>query len=88
MPFKYQRTCQNCGKQEVNDISSHLFYVPNLDSADRKSWLKLTKHRTMNTVYKHLSSKIGKETEHPYSVKQSRTTMKNIKNKKQQQNQE
>ena len=82
MPFKYQRICPICVKQEINNISSHLFYVHNLDSADRKSWLKLTKHQTMNTVYKHLSSQIRKQTKHPYSVKRPRITMKNMKKQK------
>ena len=82
MPFKYQRIYPLCGKLEVNDISSPLFYVHNLVSANRKTWLKLTKHLTMNTVYKHLISKTKDQPIHPSSVKRSRMSMENMNKQK------
>ena len=82
MPFKYQRICPICGKQEVSNISNHLFYVHDLDSANRKSWLKVTKHQTMNTVYKHLSTQTRDQLKHSSTLKRSHVTMKHKKKQK------
>ena len=82
MPFKYQRICPICGKQDVNNIFSYLFYVYDLDSANTKSWLKLRKHQTMNTVYNHLSSQTWEQLKHLLTIHWSRMTMKNMKKQK------
>ena len=78
MPFKNRRISTICKEQDVNDISVHLFYAHDLDSANRKSWLKLTKHQTMNTVYKHLSSQTREQPKHLLTIR-CRISMKNMK---------
>ena len=83
MPFKYQRICPIFGKQEVNNISNHLFYVHAFGfSANTKSWLKVTKHQTMNTVYKHLSTQTRDQIKHSSTLKRSRVTMNHMKKQK------
>ena len=68
MPFKFQRICPICGKEELTNISRHLSLVHGLSSFARKPWLKLAKYQTMNTVYKHLSSKTREQTKYSYPV--------------------
>ena len=79
MPFKFQRICPICGKEELTTISRHLSLVHGLSSFARKPWLKLSKYQTMNTVYKHLSSKTREQTKYSYPVKQPYMALKHMK---------
>ena len=81
MPYRDQRICPICGRERVTNISSHFSQVHGLESSARKSWLKLTKYQTMNTVYKHLSSPPREQTSHPSPVKRPCMTMRTIKDK-------
>ena len=82
MPFKFQRICPICGREELTNISRHLSLVHGLKSFARKPWLKLAKYQTMNTVYKHLSSKTREQTKYSYPVKRPCMTVKNMKKQK------
>ena len=82
MPYRDQRICPICGRERVTNISSHFSQVHGLESSARKSWLKLTKYQTMNTVYKHLSSPTRENTTHSSPVKQPCMTMRTVKNLK------
>ena len=59
MPFKFKRICPICGKEELQNISTHFSVVHNLDSVKRKQWLKLAKYQTMNTVYSRSTPRVG-----------------------------
>ena len=82
MPYRDQRICPICGRERVTNISSHFSQVHGLESSARKSWLKLTKYQTMNTVYKHLSSPTREHTTHSSPVKQPCMTMRTVKKQK------
>ena len=82
MLFKFQRICSICGKEELTNISRHLSLVHGVNSSARKPWLKLAKYQTMNTVYKHLSSKTREQTKYSYPVKRPCMTVKNMKKQK------
>ena len=79
MPYRDQRICPICGRERVTNISSHFSQVHGLESSARKSWLKLTKYQTMNTVYKHLSSPTREHTTHSSPVKQPCMSMRTVK---------
>lgn len=86
MPFKFWQICLILGKQEkqeIDDISGHLSWFLDLDSANMKSCLKLTKHQIINTFYNYLSSQTKKTTRYSPFWKRSRMTMKNKKMQKQ-----
>ena len=78
MPFKFQRICPICGREELTNISRHLSLVHDLKSFARKPWLRLAKHQTMNTVYKHLSSQTREQPKHLLTIR-CRISMKNMK---------
>ena len=83
MPYRDQRICPICGRERVKNISSHFSQVHGLESSARKSWLKLTKYQTMNTVYKHLSSLTREQTNPSSPVKRPcMTIMKTMKKQK------
>ena len=82
MPYRDQRICPICGRERVSNISSHFSQVHGLESSARKSWLKLTKYQTMNTVYKHLSSLTREQTNHSSPVKRPCMTMRTMKKQK------
>ena len=82
MPFKFQRICPICGKEELTNISRNLSLVHGVNSSARKPWLKLAKYQTMNTVYKHLSSNTREQTKYSYPVKRPCMTVKNMKKQK------
>ena len=71
MPFKFKRICPICGKEELQNISTHFSVVHNLDSVKRKQWLKLAKYQTMNTVYSHSTPRVGQLSKSITSIKRS-----------------
>ena len=79
MPFKFQRICPICGREELTNISRHLSLVHGLKSFARKPWLKLAKYQTMNTVYELLASKTREQKKYSYPVKQPCIGIKNMK---------
>ena len=82
IPFKFQKICHICAKEELTNISIHLSHVHGLKFFAIKPYLKLAKYQTMNTVYKHLSSKTREQTKYSYPVKRPCMTVKNMKKQK------
>ena len=71
MPFKFKRICPICGKEELQNISTHFSVVHNLDFVKRKQWLKLAKYQTMNTVYSRSTQRVRQQSKSITSIKRS-----------------